>query len=77
MVVIVRVIVMIDGDETGVPGVRSFGPVETSFNEKEREYGIPVWWQPLPPLPFHVVVFYEDLQAYDRTLVLSALNVMC
>jgi len=34
---------MIDGDETGVPGVRSFGPVETSFNEKEGEYGIPVW----------------------------------
>lgn len=65
MVVIVRVIVMIDGDETGVPGIRSFGPVETSFNKKEGEYGIPVWWQPLPPLPLHVVVFYEDLQAYD------------
>lgn len=69
MVVIVRVIVMIDGDETGVPGVRSFGPVETSFNEKEGEYGIPVWGQPLPPLPLHVVVLYEDLQAYDWTLL--------
>lgn len=72
MVVIVRVIMMIDGDETGVPGVRSFGPVETSFNEKEGEYGIPVWWQPLPPLPLHVVVLYEDLQGYDWTLILSA-----
>ena len=43
MVVIVRVIMMIDGDETGVPGVRSFSPVETSFNEKEGKYGIPMW----------------------------------
>lgn len=66
MVIIVRVIVMIDGDETGVPGVRSFGPVETTFDKKEGEHGIPVRRQPLPPLPLHVVVFYEDLQAHDR-----------
>lgn len=65
MMVIVRVIVMIDGDKTGVPGVRSFGPVETSFDEEEREHGIPVRRQPLPPLPLHVVVFYEDLQTQE------------
>lgn len=65
MVVIVRVIVMIDGDETGVPGVRSFGPVKTSFDEKEGEHGIPVRRQPLSPLPLHVVVLYEDLETYE------------
>lgn len=68
MVIIVRVIVMIDGGETGVPGVRSFGPVETTFDEKEREHGIPVRRQPLSPLPLHVVVFYEDLQAHEENV---------
>lgn len=67
MVVIVRVIVMIDGDETGVSGIGSFGPVETAFDEKKGEHGIPVRRQPLPPLPLHVVVFYEDLRAHEQT----------
>jgi len=65
MVIIVGVIVMIDGGETGVLGVGSFGPVETAFDEKKREHRIPVGRQPLSPLPLHVVVFYENLQAGD------------
>lgn len=32
VVVIIRVIVVIDGDEAGMPGVRSLGPIQTLFH---------------------------------------------
>lgn len=32
MVVIIRVIVVIDGDEAGMPGVGPLGPIQTLFH---------------------------------------------
>lgn len=42
VVVIIRVVVMIDGDEAGMPGVRSLGPVQTLFHQEEGEHRVPV-----------------------------------
>lgn len=42
VVVIIRVIVVIDGDEAGMPWIRPLGPAQTLLHQEEREHRVPV-----------------------------------
>lgn len=42
VVVVIRVVVVIDGDEAGMPWIWSLGPVKTFFHQEQREHRVPV-----------------------------------